>query len=152
MHRASISPSGPRDSGTPNPIAATTPYGKRRRRGRDLVLVRLYWILGPFQLEERSTAREETRDARVHARGETERGRWVLGWSVGCEPELIHIPLHCFLRYNCGLLVVIHGTNSISCPARSLEAASLPMLSRSARNLHLPYVTMSINEKKRRRK
>lgn len=138
MHRASISPSGPHDdSGTPNPIAATTPYGKRRRRGRDLVLVRLYWILGPFQLEERSTAREETRDARVHARGETEREKGLWDGLVGCEPELIHIPLHCFLRYNCGLLVVIHGTNSISCPARSLEieAASLAMLSRSVRNL-----------------
>lgn len=67
---------------------------------------------------------------------------------MGCEPELIHIPLHCFLRYNCGLLVVIHGTNSISCPARRLEteAASLSMLSRFVRNLRSPHVTMSIEK------
>lgn len=97
---------------------------------------------------EKYRERGNERRARARARRDGE-GKRAPGWPVGCEPELIHIPLHCFLRYNCGLLVVIHGTNSISCPARRLEteAASLPILSRSARNLHSPHVTISIEEK-----
>lgn len=107
-------------------IAATGDEGKRPRIRSPL----LNFGTVPVGEETRS-AQEETREAVCTRENRQREGARAPGWPVGCEPELIHILLHCFLRYNCGLLVVIHGANSISCPARGTEIEVAPMAKES---------------------
>jgi len=100
--------------------------GRRARTRSPLLNFGTVPVGGEKKRSARARSTEETRDAAYTREDRRREGARAPGWPVGCEPELIHIPLHCFLRYNCGLLVVIHGANSISCPARGTEMEAAP--------------------------
>lgn len=53
-----------------------------------------------------SWKRENLREKERERERKGEEERWVESW-----PELILRPVHRFLRYNCGLLIVIHRPN-----------------------------------------